>query len=502
MYIGQYEWLPGQIDTFETAIGRPAAWFSRYGAMEINDDGFPEFFPADAEAGWREGKILIVNAIETIPNPYDNPVSGFTVDKLCSGVYDSALTVLADSFRVFGKPMFFNTAREPLGIGSGYMGGFGAKGDLSLEEALQNDQGLAEFDPSGFPNAFLYADLGDNAVSDGVERLVAAQRYYHHFFVTREGLEFLTFETMGWPIFGLNNVTQAVEEILDESPGFDSLLVQSVIESSYDFANYYPGDNYVDWVSINFYTLDYYADDWPGLENDYLVSTRKYLDDFDYNMSQIRNVAPGKPVFFLELGFPDGKKKNSARAASRIDSCLNHFIANYPEINGISMWSWHPAWFDSTAFGYFPFDCLIRPGTQQTAAFRQVIDNHPGYFHSCVYFSDGSQIPTCSVTGIESEQSPASPTDFSLEQNYPNPFNPETALSYQLPAQSDVRLDIYNSLGQKVRTLENGRKAAGRYILKWDGRDDAGKPVTSGVYLYRLQAGKKFARSRKMLLLR
>ncbi len=106
------------------------------------------------------------------------------------------------------------------------------------------------------------------------------------------------------------------------------------------------------------------------------------------------------------------------------------------------------------------------------------------------------------VTGILYDGSDEVPVRFALAQNYPNPFNPETAISYQLPAQSDVRLDIYNSLGQKVRTLEDRPKAAGRYILKWDGRDDAGQPVASGVYLYRLQAGKQFARSRKMLLLR
>ncbi len=90
---------------------------------------------------------------------------------------------------------------------------------------------------------------------------------------------------------------------------------------------------------------------------------------------------------------------------------------------------------------------------------------------------------------------------YQLFQNYPNPFNPETAISYQLPAVSQVQLAIYNTIGQRIRTLVNERQAAGRYTVLWDGRDDAGQEVSSGVYLYRLVAG-KFSRTHRMLLLR
>ncbi len=95
---------------------------------------------------------------------------------------------------------------------------------------------------------------------------------------------------------------------------------------------------------------------------------------------------------------------------------------------------------------------------------------------------------------------------FQLFQNYPNPFNPETAISYQLPpngqaAISHVELAIYNSLGQKVRTLVAASQAPGAYRVTWDGRNDAGTPVASGIYIYRLSAG-NVAQARKMLLLR
>jgi len=108
------------------------------------------------------------------------------------------------------------------------------------------------------------------------------------------------------------------------------------------------------------------------------------------------------------------------------------------------------------------------------------------------------------LTGIPPE--PNAPATLQLFQNYPNPFNPETAISYQLSpggqeALSYVELLIYNSLGQKVRTLLQARQPAGRYQVKWDGRDDAGREVGSGIYIYQLKAG-QYSISKKMILIR
>ena len=93
----------------------------------------------------------------------------------------------------------------------------------------------------------------------------------------------------------------------------------------------------------------------------------------------------------------------------------------------------------------------------------------------------------------------AKPISFKLNQNYPNPFNPGTVISYQLPQAVPVRLDIYNSLGQRVRTLVDEGQEAGVHGLVWDGRDDSGRGLASGVYFYRLEAG-SFTESRKMVL--
>ena len=96
---------------------------------------------------------------------------------------------------------------------------------------------------------------------------------------------------------------------------------------------------------------------------------------------------------------------------------------------------------------------------------------------------------------------PLVPLGFSLQQNYPNPFNPKTHITYQLSEACQVRLDVYNPVGQKVRTLVNQIQDTGIHTVVWDGRDDRGLPVASGVYLYRIEAG-NFSRTRKMVLLR
>jgi hypothetical protein len=96
---------------------------------------------------------------------------------------------------------------------------------------------------------------------------------------------------------------------------------------------------------------------------------------------------------------------------------------------------------------------------------------------------------------------PLVPLDFALEQNYPNPFNPETLIRYQLSKRSRVELAVYNSLGQQIRTLVGAEQDAGRYEVKWDGRDRGGQVVASGVYIYRLRAGSQVS-TRKMLMLR
>ncbi|MCK4591799.1 MAG: T9SS type A sorting domain-containing protein, partial [Candidatus Latescibacteria bacterium] len=86
-------------------------------------------------------------------------------------------------------------------------------------------------------------------------------------------------------------------------------------------------------------------------------------------------------------------------------------------------------------------------------------------------------------------------------QNYPNPFNSRTMIRFDLPNSSHVKLLIYNILGQKIKTLFDGQKTAGTHIVEWDGKDSFGRNVSSGIYLYKMEAG-DFVQEKKMVLLR
>ncbi len=93
------------------------------------------------------------------------------------------------------------------------------------------------------------------------------------------------------------------------------------------------------------------------------------------------------------------------------------------------------------------------------------------------------------------------PVAFALRQNAPNPFNPVTTIRYELPTDSDVRIDVYNVAGRHVRTVVDGPVAAGYNEVVWDGRDNSGKRVASGVYLYRMSAG-DFESKKMMVVLK
>ncbi|MCS6989705.1 MAG: T9SS type A sorting domain-containing protein [Chloroherpetonaceae bacterium] len=102
------------------------------------------------------------------------------------------------------------------------------------------------------------------------------------------------------------------------------------------------------------------------------------------------------------------------------------------------------------------------------------------------------------LPNVSAPQRAEKPTEFSLSQNYPNPFNPTTTIAYRLPVASDVTLELFDALGRKITTLLNARQDAGehRYAL-----DASRLNLSSGVYLYRLRAG-RFVETKKMLLLK
>jgi flagellar hook assembly protein FlgD len=93
------------------------------------------------------------------------------------------------------------------------------------------------------------------------------------------------------------------------------------------------------------------------------------------------------------------------------------------------------------------------------------------------------------------------PELFSLRQNYPNPFNPVTNIEFELPVTTDVRLTIYNFVGQEINTLVNERTAPGTYRVTWNGLNSHGQQVSTGVYFYRLETD-RFMDTKKMVIIK
>ena len=95
----------------------------------------------------------------------------------------------------------------------------------------------------------------------------------------------------------------------------------------------------------------------------------------------------------------------------------------------------------------------------------------------------------------------ALPTECALHNNYPNPFNPVTNITYDIASATDVTLEIYNVMGQRVRTLAQGSHEPGRYRVMWNATNDYGQSLSSGMYIYRIQAG-DFVSVKKLILMK
>jgi hypothetical protein len=122
-------------------------------------------------------------------------------------------------------------------------------------------------------------------------------------------------------------------------------------------------------------------------------------------------------------------------------------------------------------------------------------DNSPQYVHETDIF--GSQWNETAVR----RTSDVTPNDYVLTQNYPNPFNPSTEIVYEIPMDSQVRLTVYNSLGQKIATLVNSEQVSGKYQVTWNGVSDAGVAMSSGVYFYHIEAD-GFTKTMKMIMMK
>ncbi len=156
-------------------------------------------------------------------------------------------------------------------------------------------------------------------------------------------------------------------------------------------------------------------------------------------------------------------------------------------------------------------------GIERTEGHGVGVDNSgnaymTGVFRDTVKFSNSTVatdiVPAMFVTKLSpvitvgvQQGSIEIPKEFRLSQNYPNPFNPSTTMQFTLPEQSEVTLNIYNIMGQLVRTLVNRKLPVGSHSVVWDGQDERAMFVSSGLYISRLIAG-DFVEQRKMLLVK
>ncbi len=167
-------------------------------------------------------------------------------------------------------------------------------------------------------------------------------------------------------------------------------------------------------------------------------------------------------------------------------------------------WNWIPSEFndeyDNAGHEYMvDIGSDLEPGTYYYVSRFQLMELDYVYGGFDGGFWDGENNVSGELTVVESidaEDIAEMPKEFSIEQNYPNPFNPTTQISYSVPEQAHVRLDVYSALGQQIATIVNENKSPGRYEVTFDATN-----LSSGVYLYRLQT-ESHTESRQMLLVK
>ncbi|GJQ62128.1 MAG: hypothetical protein SCALA702_11810 [Melioribacteraceae bacterium] len=187
--------------------------------------------------------------------------------------------------------------------------------------------------------------------------------------------------------------------------------------------------------------------------------------------------------FILAVG-NKAKRINLNHSEMNVTVIGNFDVVNADVIPQFQSTGW---WYD-----YFSGDSI------NVSNVTDVINLAPGEFH--IYTDVNIPGPGQIILSTEDEE-PAEVKDYKLDQNYPNPFNPSTQINVSLKEGGNVSLKIYNMLGQEVADLFSGYKNAGRYNFTWNGTDNYGNKVSSGVYLYRV-VSENFNSSKKMILMK
>lgn len=399
VYFGAYEWTAGDIAAVESATGyRTSHYASQRGNWSIGYvSGHPHLDVTAANNAWAAGKAIVVQAYNLYAGTDDEHPSGFTVDKLLAGDYDSNLSTFAGELRSFGKPVWMQAGREPNGVGQDFMCGFGTTGTTSLADAITANAAYSQFTPPSPPSgapADLYAGLTGATKPDGIARCVAGQRYLHDFFERRENLHFLTWDTQGFSVRYYKDATDNQEQYDSADYVGNEAYALTLLQRASDPANWYPGDDYTDWVSLTWYFLDYYDANWSFLSgSDILIPNADWLASLSHMYTAVQAVT-SKPIILVELGFPDGMSSNTTYGASKVTDGMTAILDTYTQIKAVSLWSNHASWMVNDVF---PYDCLF-DNPLQVAALQAVVAARPGSIRSCVTLTDGILHPNCIKT--------------------------------------------------------------------------------------------------------
>jgi hypothetical protein len=233
--------------------------------------------------------------------------------------------------------------------------------------------------------------------------------------------------------------------------------------------------------------------------------------DFIYDYLKIEEAAYNTTVLFsgahqIEIGynniFIDSSKTNPADEyhLRRIESITS-------SLNGNNIYSFETLFDSSTTQGSF----IGKPvGVEYMGTdYKTITLSFPLYYMNQMQAQELIDYILVNkfneIVSVEEEESYI-PDEYALLQNYPNPFNPSTTIKYSVPEDGFVRLTIYNLLGQAVTTLVNEEISAGNYSVVWNGKDQGGLKVSSGIYLYKMQAngnnGTPYSQTKKMILLK
>jgi hypothetical protein len=205
----------------------------------------------------------------------------------------------------------------------------------------------------------------------------------------------------------------------------------------------------------------------------------------------------GRKIHYLLTGGTNGANNQYSRDKLEIKSGANEIMffidnsADTTHLGTAGIWTDGPVVDSKIVFFGFGFEAVNKPGEDDEYFTRKKL------MKLVLDYLD----PSVGVHEPEEEQSPLLPKSYVLSQNYPNPFNPFTTIRYELSEETEVHLKIFNVRGQPIRVLVNEKQSPDTYRVIWDGKNDRGVPVSSGVYFYHLKADGK-TQARKMILLK